>query len=68
VESSVLEQADAGAIAVCFGAGAAGADGENKCVAQTFDHPRAIDKCTDVEFAFATCDACVFTFEDRCGA
>jgi hypothetical protein len=64
VESSVVEQADAGAFVVCVGAGAAGAHGEGKRVAR----PRNVRAWADVEFASGACDACGFSLEEECGA
>jgi hypothetical protein len=61
VESSVDEQADAGAVAVCGGAGAAGADGESECIAWTF----VDDTCEGDERASDACDASSLASEDE---
>ena len=55
MEPSVVEQADAGAVAVCIGAGADGADGEEERVAGTLEEQGA-------------CDSVVVAFEVECGA
>jgi hypothetical protein len=69
VEPSVVEQADAGAIVVCGGAGAAGADGAGECIARTYnDSAWAQRKRAGCELPFSARDACGVSFEDEYGA
>jgi hypothetical protein len=68
VESSVIEQADAGACAVCFRAGATGAYRADESIARAFDLGAFALHEWAGEFAFGTCNACGFTLEDECGA
>ena len=69
MESSVVEQADAGAIAVCGGAGAAGADGADECIARTYnDRAWAQRERAACKFASGARDACGVSFEDEYGA